>query len=128
MDRSYVVYPQVDGSFLVAETFTNGTFTTLTGDSPEDSACNSPADNIAAGIKGTLNGFFLVKVPAVTGNFDPAAKCTVKCYTSDFLQAFFGISTDPDVPVYELHYAATGHGTWKNASANRGGDSGNITP
>ena len=103
MDRSYVVYPQVDGSFLVAETFTNGTFTTVAGNSPEDSACGSTADDVAAGITGAMKGYFLVKVPAEDGNFDPEAKCTEKCYTKDFVQAFFG-TTNYDVPVYELHY------------------------
>ena len=38
MNRDYVVNPQADGSFLVTETFTNGTFTTVAGNSPQDSA------------------------------------------------------------------------------------------
>src|SRR5262249_44178877 len=67
MDRSYVVYPQVDGSFLVAETFTNGTFTTLAGNSPQDSDCGSTADDVAAGITGTMKGYFLLKIPAGEG-------------------------------------------------------------
>ncbi len=49
MDRDYVVNPQADGSFLVTETFTNGTFTTVAGNSPQDSACGSATDNVAAG-------------------------------------------------------------------------------
>lgn len=125
MDRSYVVYPQEDGSFLVAETFTNGTFTTVAGDSPQDSACNSPADDVAGGITGKVNGYFLVKIPANEGNFDPEAKCTEKCYTKDFVQAFFGTS-NREVPVFEMHYSTNGHGQWKNASDNRGGNNGNI--
>ena len=125
MNRSYVVYPQADGSFLVAETFTNGTFTTVAGDSPQDSACGSPADNVSAGIVGTMKGYFLVKIPAGEGNFDPEAKCAAKCYTKDFVQAVFG--TDKyDVPVFEMHYSAPDNGDWKNASDNRGGNQGNI--
>ena len=125
MDRSYVVYPQVDGSFLVAETFTNGTFTTIAGDSPQDAACGLADDDVAGGIAGTMNGYFLVKVPAKAGNFNPEAKCAEKCYTKDFVQAFFGTS-DYDVPVFEMHYSAPGHSAWKNASDNRGGNAGNI--
>lgn len=125
MDRGYVVYPQADGSFLVAETFTNGTFTTVAGDSPQDSNCGSPEGNVEAGITGKMNGYFLVKIPAGAGNFDPEAKCTDKCYTKDFVQALFGTSSY-DVPVFEMHYSAPGHGDWKNASDNRGGNSGNI--
>jgi hypothetical protein len=73
-----------------------------------------------------MKGYFLVKVPAEDGNFDPEAKCTEKCYTKDFVQAFFG-TTNYDVPVYELHYSSSDHGAWKNASDNRGGNTGNIS-
>jgi hypothetical protein len=125
MDRNYVVYPQLDGSFLVAETFTNGTFTTIAGNSPQDSDCLSDADDVAAGITGTMNGYFLVKIPAGAGNFDPEANCTDKCYTKDFVQAFFGTPYS-GAEVYEMHYSAPGHGEWKNASDNRGGNDGNI--
>jgi hypothetical protein len=125
MDRSYVVYPQDDGSFLVAETFTNGTFTTIAGNSPQDSDCGSTDDDVAGGLTGTMNGYFLVKIPAGAGNFDPEATCTEKCYTKDFVQAFFGTS-GYDVPVFEMHYSSPGHGDWKNASDNRGGNEGNI--
>jgi len=125
MDRSYVVYPQQDGSFLVAETFTNGTFTTVAGDSPQDSACGSANDDVAADITGKLSGYFLVKIPAGEGNFDPEATCTEKCYTKDFVKAFFGTS-NYDVPVFEMHYSTLTHGQWKNASDNRGGSHGNI--
>jgi hypothetical protein len=124
MDRSYVVYPQLDGSFLVAETFTNGTFTTLAGHSPNPENCETD-EGIAAGITGRMNGYFLVKVPAEVGNFNPEAACTDKCYTKDFVQRFFGTS-DYDVPAYELHYTTAHNGQWKNASDNRGGNDGNI--
>jgi hypothetical protein len=126
MDRSYVVYPQADGSFLVAETFTNGTFTTLAGDSPNDEHCGSTDEDVAAGIHGKMNGYFLVKIPVGAGNFDPEAACTEKCYTKDFVQRFFAVS-EYDVPAFELHYTTADHGSWTNASDNRGGNSGNIS-
>lgn len=125
MDRSYVVYPQLDGSFLVAETFTNGTFTTVAGNSPEDNDCASTHDDVQGGITGKMNGYFLVKIPAGAGNFDPEANCAAKCYTKDFVQAFFGTSAY-GVPQFEMHYLAPGHGAWKNASDGRGGNAGNI--
>jgi hypothetical protein len=125
MDRSYVVYPQEDGSFLVAETFTNGTFATVAGNSPQDSACGSTADDVAGGITGTMHGYFLVKIPAGVGSFDPEATCVGTCYTKDFVQAVFG-TTNYDVPVFEMHYSTLNHGQWTNASDNRGGSHGNI--
>jgi hypothetical protein len=125
MDRSYVVYPQLDGSFLVAETFTKGTFTTVAGDSPNDQSCGSTDDNVAGEIEGTMNGYFLVKIPERSGNFNPEATCTDKCYTKDFVERFFGTS-NYDVPAYELHYTTPDNGEWKNASDNRGGNHGNI--
>jgi hypothetical protein len=127
MDRSYVVYPQADGSFVVAETFTNGTFTTLAGHSPGDSACD-PANDVAAGITGAVKGYFLLQIPAGKGKFDPEAKCTEKCKTPDFVQSVFGLgANDYDVPVFEMHYSAPGHGDWTNASDSRGGNHGNIS-
>jgi Collagen triple helix repeat (20 copies) len=125
MDRSYVVYPQLDGSFLVAQTFTNGTFTTVAGNSPADSSCGSTDDDVVGGITGTLRGYFLVSIPARAGNFDPEATCPGKCKTKDFVQAVFGTSNYV-VPTFELHYSAPGHRDWKNASDNRGGNQGNI--
>jgi hypothetical protein len=80
---------------------------------------------VAGGITGKMNGYFLVKVPAGEGNFNPEANCSGKCYTKDFVQAVFGTS-NYDVPVFEMHYSAPGHGAWKNASDSRGGNDGNI--
>ena len=107
MDRSYVVYPQLDGSFLVAETFTNGTFTTIAGNSPQDSDCGSTENDVAAGITGTMHGDFLVKVPAGLGKFNPEAECAAKCYTKDFVQAIFGTDSY-EVPVFEFHFLVAG--------------------
>ena len=72
-----------------------------------------------------MNGYFLVTIPAQAGNFNPEATCAGKCYTKDFVQAVFGTNSY-DVPVFEMHYSSPGHGDWKNASANRGGNTGNI--
>ncbi len=67
-----------------------------------------------------------MRIPAGERSFDPEATCADKCYTADFVKAIFH-TNNYDIPVFELHYTAPGHGSWTNASDNRGGNSGNIS-
>ena len=124
--RSYVVYPQLDGSFLMAETFTNGTFTTVAGNSPQDNKCGSSEDDVAGGHHRHDEGLLHRQDPRrASATSIPRPSAQSKCYTKDFVQAVFGTDSY-DVPVFEMHYSSLGHGSWKNASPNRGGNSGNI--
>ncbi len=61
------------------------------------------------------------------GTFNSSATCSTLCYTSEFVADFFGAGATYEVTSYDLHYNAKKHGVWKNASADKGGNSGDIT-
>jgi hypothetical protein len=123
-DRDYTVRKGSGGTFEVTEQFKNGSFVTNAGASPGGCDTN-PGGTLTAGITGKMQGSFLVVVTG--GTYNPNATCTAACYTADFVSAFFGPTATYDVPTYLLHYTAKNHGEWKNASADRGGNQGDIT-
>lgn len=115
------------GGARVKETFKKGTFVTIAGHSP--GACQSGTDNghtVAAGVKGKFEGSFEIVVTG--GTFNPNAVCTVATCgtTAGFIATVFGAGATFDVPTFEFHYSAGKNGEWKNASANRGGNHGDI--
>lgn len=128
LDRVYKVdtSQNADGTFNVREEFKNGVFTTIAGPSP--GACESGSNNgntVPNGLTGTMQGYWLMTVSG--GTFNPGAKCALPCYTRDFVATFFGPNATYDVPTFLFNYNAGSNGQWKNASDDRGGDSGDIT-
>ncbi len=124
MDRSYVVYPQVDGSFLVAQTFTNGTFTTVAGNSPQDGV------RLDGGRRRRRRHRHDERI---LPREDPCRRRQLQSrghvrgqVLHEGLRAGRLRDSSYDVPVFEMHYSSPGHGTWKNASDSRGGNEGNI--
>lgn len=118
--RTYIVTPQHDGTYEVTELF-KGVFTTIEGNSPNDSDCTSPGGDVTAGIQGTMYGSYALAVPA-PADFDFAATCPAGCTTSDFFATFFN-SAIPNTYAWEFYYNAPGHGSWANTDH---GNSGNI--
>lgn len=121
-DRDYTI-----SAGQIVEKFKNGTFTTIAGPSP--GACESAPGNghiVAAGITGKLQGEFTITVTG--GTYNPNASCTpLTCQnTADVIATFFGAGTTTTVNTFELHYSSGNTGEWKNASANRGGNHGDI--
>jgi hypothetical protein len=117
---TYVVTPQSNGSFNVTKLY-NGTFTTIAGDSPDDTSCGAPAGNVAAGITGKFHGDYALTAPA-PADFDLTATCPAGCTTADFFQAFFG-TTAPTNYAWQFHYSTT-NSSWDNTDH---GNTGNIT-
>jgi len=125
-DRNYTVKtkPAADGSYRVMEQFKNGTFTTLAGPSP--AACGTdPEGTLSGTVTGKMHGTFTVIVS--NGTYNAGATCSTLCYTSEFVADFFGAGATYEVTSFDLKYSAKKHGTWKNASADKGGNSGDIT-
>lgn len=111
----------------VTEEFKKGTFVTTAGPSP--GACQSGPNNghvVAAGVTGKLEGSFTIVVTG--GTFNPSATCSATTCdtTAGFIATVFGPSATYDVPTFEFHYSAGRNGEWKNASADRGGNHGDI--
>jgi hypothetical protein len=136
-DRHFTARSNADGTYTVVEQFKNGTFETTAGPSP--GACETnPFGVIAAGKTGSMHGYFII--PGVLGPEDPNPHCNAltntdsNCTTATFIDTHF-------TPCYEVgtcsattffdHYLATDQRSliyheWKNASTDRGGNSGDI--
>ena len=120
--------PNSDGSYTVIEQFKRGSFITIAGPSP--GACQSGSNNgelVGADIAGDFQGKFTVIVRG--GTFSPTANCTISTCntTAGFVSVVFGPSATFDVPSFLFNYNAGPNGDWKNASADKGGNQGDIT-
>jgi hypothetical protein len=146
-NRHFTVFSHPDGTYTIVEQFKDGSFTTPASDSPpvnfSPGACeNSPVPQgvVNAGVTGSLHGYFIVPLPpgeiqtsndpsCVAGN--PTAPCTTTGFIdSHFTPCYFGGSGACPVTTFFDHYVAPGQGLivgeWKNASADRGGNHGDI--
>lgn len=145
-NRHFIVQAK-GSSFTVVELFADGAFKTPASDSPQPTpspgACQAskvPAGYVNSGITGKMFGFFVIPMPsgAVQTSTDrscvaglPAAPCT----TTGFIDSHFtpcyldGAGTCP-VTTFFFHYSARDQGLiqheWTNASANLGGNRGDI--
>lgn len=127
-DRVFAVntVPNLDGTYTVTEEFKKGTFVTIEGASPGGCETN-PGGTVGAGITGKMHGSFTIIVTG--GTYNPVAICTADSCgtTAGFISTVFGNSAGYDVPSFIFHYSAGKFGEWKNASADYGGNHGDIT-
>lgn len=109
--------------------FKNGTFTTVAGSSP--AACQGHPDNgnkVVAGILGKMEGSFDVKVNNAS-QFTPGACTPALCdTTAGFVKTVYGASAtyESGATYFEFKYKVCDGRSWHNASANRGGNYGEI--
>jgi len=138
-DRHFTVFQNNDGSFLVVEQFKDGSFVTIAGPSPGACDPNNTPGTVNGGITGSLHGYFVIPLPAGATQTSTSSSCFVspytECTTYSFLNSHFtGCGSYPVAPcsvtTFFFHYAAGGQGLivneWKNASADRGGNHGDI--
>jgi hypothetical protein len=118
--RTFIVTPQVDGSFDVTE-LNQGTFVTLAGASPNDCGVT-----IAAGATGTWYGDWVFTIPATDHanfNFAEGSGGT----GTEFVHSHFGAGTDfPSDYAWQFHYKSDtpSGGSWDNTQWE---NTGNIT-
>jgi hypothetical protein len=129
-EKTFIVQPQLDGSFTVDELITEGKFTTIAGAKQPNPADCSTAPLQTGGVKGTFYGDTVFSIPN-TGVFNPTATYVNNpeehVYQSEekFAETFFGVNKSGG-GTYNFHYVAEGsHGTW-NESGIPGHESGNI--
>jgi hypothetical protein len=144
-ERHFTVQNNHDGTLTVVEQFKNGSFVTPASDSPPTNfspgACQSsvtPAGTVNAGIKGSLHGYFIIPLPMGTTQTSPDASCvagspSAECTTEGFINTHCMPACYPatcPVTTFFFHYSAGDQGLiqheWKNASSDRGGNSGDI--
>jgi hypothetical protein len=88
--RTYQVHDNGDGTFRLRRV-SKGTFTTIAGTSPGNCTANKSKHGhlIRAGVTGRFGGYLEGTVTATT--FNKNATCVTGCFTTEFLQAFFGV-------------------------------------
>lgn len=137
-DREFTVRSNGDGTYTVVEQFKNGSFVTKGGPSP--GACETTYANhgtvVAAGETGSMHGYFIISnvgpQTSTSSSCDATDPSSTSCTTATFVNTHFApcYPVTCTVTTYFDHYAA-GDQTlawheWKNASADRGGDDGDI--
>ena len=119
-----------DGTYNVTERFIAGRFVTLAGPSPD--ACDpsgTAGSTITGDVTGSFNGNFLIVVS--NGTFDPNATCDSGCdTTAGFVATVYGAGATRNVTSFGFTYHANGpdllQREWHNASADQGGNSGDV--
>jgi hypothetical protein len=139
-DRHFTVFKNQDGTLTVVQQFKRGSFETLAGPSP--GSCdldNPPGGLVDAGKTGSMHGYFIIPIPMTTTQTsdspycDAVAMSNADCTTTTFINTHFTPACYPatcPVTTFFFHYAAGDQGLimheWKNASEDRGGNSGDI--
>jgi hypothetical protein len=135
-ERVFFVREESATSFTIVQQFKHGSFVTNAGPSP--GACDvndgTPPGTVTAGIIGSMHGYFIISVSAPAGqtSTDPACQPTPGCTTAGFIESHFAGSTFT-VGTFFFHYSGYDGSnkqlvvhSWKNASADRGGNRGDI--
>lgn len=138
-DRHFTVRRNPDGTFTVIQQFKNGSFVTMAGFSP--GGCQPtppPQGTVDANKTGSMHGYFVIPVPFAQTSTDPhcnaVAMTDAGCTTTTFVNTHFAACAYPAPPcsvtTFFFHYSAGDQSLiehqWKNASADRGGNSGDI--
>jgi hypothetical protein len=129
-DRTFTASttPNANGTYSVREDFTSGSFVTTAGPSPQACDPNRPTGGtVGPGITGHMAGFFTIVVSK--GTYKPNAFCTaVNCgTTAGFVKTVYGPGATYDIPTFAFGYVTRCNGWWINASANFGGNRGDIS-
>jgi len=123
--------PNTDGTYNVTESFISGRFVTIGGASPGACDGGTTGGTIAAGVTGNFNGNFVIVV--TSGNYNPSATCDGSSCdtTADFISTVYGELATYEVTSFGFTYHANGPGLssreWRNASADQGGNGGDIS-
>ena len=142
-DRHFTVRKNPDGTFLVVEQFKDGSFITPASDSPpvnfSPGACQNgptPQGIVNAGVIGSLHGYFIIPGVTTQTSMDPHCNATLmtnaNCDTMTFINTHFTACYPATctVTTFFFHYSAGDQmlvqHEWKNASLDRGGNSGDI--
>jgi len=133
-DRHFTVRATSPTTFTIVEQFKKGTFVTMAGDSP--GACdpnNPPPSTIVAGKKGDMHGYLIITVTGAQTSHDSsciAAMPLAPCTTAGFVETHF-TGAAFTIGTFFFHYSAgdqiRAEHEWKNASADRGGNHGDIS-
>ena len=132
-DQHFTVRPDGVGTFTVVAQYKRGSFTTRAGPSPGscDTTDGSPPGTVDGGVIGDMHGYLIITVTGTQTSTDPsciAGSPNAQCTTTGFIISHFTGSASTGT--FFFHYSAGDQGLveheWKNASADRGGNHGDI--
>ena len=137
-NRHFTVHNNPDGTLSIVEQFKDGSFVTTAGPSPGACQSTPPQGVISDGVTGDLHGYFIIAVlpgttqtsnnPHCDATFDTDANCDTATFIDTHFSCTYG--ADCTVPTFFFHYSAGDQSLleheWKNASTDRGGNSGDI--
>jgi hypothetical protein len=132
-DRHFTVRQESTNVFTVVEQFKNGAFETIAGPSPGscDTTDGSPPGTVNGGVLGAMHGYLVMTETGAQTSTDPscvAGSPSTPCTTTGFMTSHFAGGFT--VGTFFFHYSASDQGLveheWKNASADRGGNHGDI--
>lgn len=132
---------RTSGEISVFEQFKDGSFVTMAGPSP--AACDATYTNhgtiVSGGVDGSMHGYFIVPLPpgtVQTSNSqycDAVAMTNTSCDTATFIDTHFTPCYGAfacSATTFFFDYAAGAQGLlyhdWKNASTDRGGNTGDV--
>ena len=135
-DRHFTVHSDANG-VRVVEQFKNGDFTTFAGLNPSPGGCDTnPGGTVNGGVTGSLQGYFIISNTGPQTNFSPFCDANLNtnanCTTERFINTHFTpcYPATCTVTTFLFNYSANDQGLvfhhWKNASADRGGNNGDI--
>lgn len=130
-NRFFAIRQVAPSTFAVYEQFQDGNF--VARGTPEASPGNCGSGDggmINANVSGALHGYLAMTISDVVTYHPDTASCPAQCAsTGDFLGSVFTPYTQTD-DAFFFHYVAPNQSLalqeWKNASCNRGGNSGDI--
>jgi hypothetical protein len=142
-DRIFYVLRKRDGSIVVVEQFANGRFVTMPVTVPSPGSCDAtdgtPPGVVGPNIKGSFFGYFVIPLPPATTQTSNSRYCNAvamtnaNCTTTTFINTHFAPPCYPGtcpVTTFYFLYSARDQGLinrqWRNASADRGGNRGDI--
>src|SRR5450759_3973093 len=123
--------PNTGGTYNVTESFISGRFVTVAGPSPDScDPTGTKGTTIGDGVTGSFNGNFLVVVTDGVFNSDATCDPTSCGTTAAFLATVYGAGATFNVTSFGFTYHANGpdpnQREWSNASADQGGNGGDI--
>ena len=137
-DRHFTVRSNDGVTFTIVEQFKDGDFVTSAGPSP--AACDLTYTNhgltVGGGVTGSMHGYFIISNVGPQTSTSPYCNATTmsnaNCDTATFINTHFApcYPSVCTVGTFFFHYAAGDQSLlyheWKNASADRGGNGGDI--
>jgi len=139
-DRHFTVHRNPDGTFTVVQQFKDGSFSTIEGLSPGSCQTNL-GGTVADGVTGSMHGYFIIPLPpgitqtSTDSHCNATAMTNTGCTTATFIDTHFTPCYAIPTPTCSAttffdQYVAVDQGLiyheWKNASADRGGNKGDI--